>query len=128
MPKIGLLLSVTTIAIIVLILWFRIGATNATDTLTPVGFFGPFKRKNKTVAKSAAKTVAKTVAPATKPQQLDVKIAKMNKATGKRNCRGCLCKFEEEALANVTGKDVMGAPLSQIFGAVSSSCVCSTCT
>lgn len=58
MPKTGLLISVATIVIIVLILFFRVGASgtgSGTDSLIPVGFFGPFKRK-------------KATAPAAKPR------------------------------------------------------------
>ena len=58
MPKTGLLISVATIVIIVLILFFRVGASgtgSGTDSLTPVGFFGPLKGR-------------KATAPAAKPR------------------------------------------------------------
>lgn len=146
MSKPYILLSIVTIVTVVLVLWFRLGASE-TDTLTPVGFFGPFKRKKaKTAAKdaklvskmhtpndaSSVKLVSKMPAPNDGARNITSSVKGLipktpNPGEGRRKCSGCRCKIEDEALGKMTGKEIMGVSLSHVFGSTPSSCVCTTC-
>lgn len=128
MSKPVILLSVVGIVTIVLMLWLCKSAS-VTDTLTPVGFFGPFKRKKKA---SSVKVISKLPPandgarkPTSSVKGLVRKIP--NPGDGQRKCTSCHCQIEDKALRKMTGDVIMGVPLSEVFRTTPSSCYCKNC-